>query len=67
MKYTCPHCSYKMPALEADAAWNGCPSCRKRIEWDDWLDSEELDKLEDDAYAEREVIRQDSPFHRSNF
>jgi len=53
MTYTCPHCGHKMTALEADAAYDGCGLCRRRIEWEDWLDREEMDELEAEAETER--------------
>ena len=52
MKYTCPHCGYEMPALEADNAYDGCPSCRKRIEWDSYLTGPEIGELEQLAWEE---------------
>ena len=42
-----------MTALEADAAYDGCPSCRKRIEWEDYLEGSEIFELEHLAEEER--------------
>ena len=42
-----------MTALEADSAYDGCPSCRKRIEWDDYLTGPEIGLLESEAENER--------------
>jgi hypothetical protein len=53
MKYTCPYYGHKMTALEADAAYDGCPSCRKRIEWDSYLTGPEIGELEHLAEEER--------------
>ena len=62
MEYTCPHCGYKMTALEADAAYDGCPSCRKRIEWEDYLTGPEIGELEhlaDEECWQREADRRE--------
>lgn len=44
MKYICPYCDYEM--LDEDEAEStidcGCPSCRRIIDWSDWIEPEEL-------------------------
>ena len=68
MKYRCPKCDYKMSASEADAAYDGCPSCRHRIEWGNYLDTDELIELENNAVEERNIIDRDkNPFNSYSF
>ena len=39
-KYTCPYCDYHfLDESEAESAVDeGCPSCRKIIDWSDYID-----------------------------
>lgn len=63
--YKCPHCDYKMTPLEANNAYDGCPSCRERIEWEDYLTGPEIGELEflaDNERWENEAKRRGARF-----
>ena len=51
--YECVYCGHQMAATEANNAYDGCPSCRHRIEWEDHLTTEEIEEMEQAAKDER--------------